>query len=69
MMGMSNYVLDQEDQFITEVEAKIGGMESVGELTNHLQHAGHFDLIKHMDSFEQIEFVETMWDEFWSKYQ
>jgi hypothetical protein len=65
-MGMSNYVLDQEDQFITEVEARIGGMESVGELTNHLQHAGHFDLIKHMDSFEQIEFVETMWDEFWA---
>ena len=65
-MGMSSYVMDCEDQFITEVSASIGGMESVGELTNHLQHAGHFELIKHMDDYTQIEFVETLWEEYWA---
>lgn len=67
-MGMSSYVMDCEDQFITEVSASIGGMESVGELTNHLQHAGHFELIRHMDVREQLEFVETMWDQYWADY-
>ena len=65
-MGMSSYVMDCEDQFITEVSASIGGMESVAELTNHLQHAGHFELIKHMDDYTQIEFVETLWEEYWA---
>ena len=67
-MGMSGYIMDCEDAFMHEVNTSILGMESVGELSNHLQHAGHFDLIKHMDVREQLEFVETMWDEFWGQY-
>ena len=65
-MGMSDFVLTCEEVFVDEVDAKIGQMETVAELTNYLQHAGHFELIKHMDDYTQIEFVETLWEEYWS---
>ncbi len=65
-MGMSSYVMDCEDQFINSVSLRIGGCESVAELNNSLTKDNCFADIAHMGATEQLEFVEELWNEFWT---
>ena len=65
-MGMSSYVMDSEDQFITEVSARIGSCESVNELLESLHKDGCTRLIAHMTGEEKLDFVCELWNDFWS---
>ncbi len=67
-MGMSSYVMDCEDQFINSVSLRIGGCEQVSELLNLLTKDNCFADIAHMSANEQLEFVDELWNEFWSEY-
>ena len=67
-MGMSNYVMDLEDQFIEQAEKRIRGCDNWGELGDSLLRDGCFNLIPHMDEYQKAEFVEELWNEFWSEY-
>lgn len=67
-MGMSSYVMDCEDQFIESVRLRIGGCEHVSELLNALTKDNCFNDIAHMSAAEQIEFVEELWNDFWSDH-
>lgn len=66
-MGMSSFVMDSEDQFIDEVSARIGGCEDVGELLESIERDGCLRLIAHMSDGEKCEFVEELWNDFWSE--
>lgn len=67
-MGMSSYVMDCEDQFINSVSLRIGGCEQVSELLNLLTKDKCFADIAHMSANEQLEFVDELWNEYWSEY-
>ena len=67
-MGMSNYVMDCEEQFINSVSLRIGGCEHISELLNALTKANCFNDIAHMNANEQLEFVDELWNEYWSEY-
>ena len=67
-MGMSSYVMDCEEQFINSVSLRIGGCEQVSELLNLLTKDKCFADIAHMSANEQLEFVDELWNEFWSEY-
>ena len=67
-MGMSSYVMDCEEQFINSVSLRIGGCEQVSELLNLLTKDKCFTDIAHMSANEQLEFVDELWNEFWSDY-
>ena len=67
-MGMSSYVMDCEEQFINSVNLRIGGCESVAELNNLLTKDKCWVDIMHMSAPEQLEFVDELWNEFWSDY-
>lgn len=66
-MGMSSYVMDCEDKFIDEVSARIGGCESVGELLESLEKDGCMKLCIHMTDTQKLEFVDELWNDFWSE--
>jgi hypothetical protein len=63
---MSSYVMDSEEQFINSVSLRIGGCEHVSELLNALKKDNCFADIAHMDATEQLEFVDELWNDFWS---
>ena len=67
-MGMSSFVMDCEEQFINSVSLRIGGCEQVSELLNLLTKDKCFADIAHMSTNEQLEFVDELWNEFWSEY-
>lgn len=67
-MGMSSFVMDCEEQFINSVSLRIGGCEQVSELLNLLTKDKCFADIAHMSANEQLEFVDELWNEFWSEY-
>ncbi len=67
-MGMSSYVMDCEEQFINSVNLRIGGCESVQELVNSLTRDKCWSDIQHLSANEQLEFVDELWNEFWSEY-
>jgi len=64
---MSSYVMDCEDKFIDEVSARIGGCESVGELLESLEKDGCMKLCIHMTDTQKLEFVDELWNDFWSE--
>jgi hypothetical protein len=66
-VGMSSYVMDCEDKFIDEVSARIGGCESVGELLESLEKDGCMKLCIHMTDTQKLEFVDELWNDFWSE--
>ena len=67
-MGMSSYVMDCEEQFINSVNLRISGCEHVSELNNLLTKDGCFYDIAYMSAAEQLDFVDELWNEFWSEY-
>ena len=67
-MGMSSYVMDCEDHFIESVSLRICVCEHVSELLNALTKDNCFNDIAHMSAAEQIEFVEELWNDFWSDH-
>ena len=67
-MGMSNYVMDCEEQFINSVSLRIGGCEHITELHMTLTRDKCWNDIAHMSANEQLEFVEELWNEYWSEY-
>ena len=67
-MGMSSYVMDCEDQFIESVSLRICGCEHVSELVNALTKDNCFADIAHMSAAEQLEFVQWLWDDFYSDH-
>lgn len=67
-MGMSSFVMDSEDQFIDEVSARIVGCECVHELLESLERDDCMRLIAHMTDGEKCEFVEELWNDFWSDH-
>ena len=68
MGKMKSWMMDLEEQFIQDVSDRIGGCEMVEELIEKLLADGCFDNISHMSSSEKDEFVEELWNEFWSDY-
>ena len=66
-MGMSSFVMDCEEQFINSVNLRIGGCESVQELVNSLTRDKCWSDIQHLSPNEQLEFVDELWNEFWSE--
>ncbi len=66
-MGMSSYIMDCEEQFINSVSLRIGECESVGELTNSLTKDNCFADIAYMNTTEQLELVDELWNDFWSE--
>ena len=67
-MGMSSYVMDCEDQFINSVSLRIGGCEHITELLMALTRDKCWNDIAYMTANEQLEFVEELWNEYWSEY-
>jgi len=67
-MGMSSYVMDCEEQFINSVNLRIGGCEHITELHMALTRDKCWSDIAYMSANEQLEFVEELWNEFWSEY-
>jgi hypothetical protein len=66
-MGMSSYIMDLEDQFIDEASKRIGGCEDIGELLESLERDGCMKLCVHMSDTQKLEFVDEIWNEFWSE--
>lgn len=67
-MGMSSYIMDLEDQFIKEASKRIGGCENIGELLESLEKDGCMKLCIHMTDTQKLEFVDEIWNEYWSEY-
>jgi hypothetical protein len=65
-MGMSSFLLTCEDVFIDEANAVIGECECVDDLLKTLEEAGHMSLMVHYSDREKLEFVDEIWNEFWS---
>ena len=65
-MGMSDFVLTCEDVFIDEARAVVGECECVDDLLKTLEEAGHMRLMIHYSDREKLEFVDEIWNEYWS---
>ena len=68
-MGMSDFVLTCEDVFIDEANAVIGECDDVNDLLQTLEEAGHMHLMAHYSDREKLEFVDEIWNEYWSAAQ
>lgn len=68
MGKMKSYMMDLEDQFINSVSLRIGGCEHITELHMALTRDKCWNDIAHMSANEQLEFVEELWNEYWSEY-
>ena len=66
IMGMSNYVMDCEEQFEDAVLARIEECESPDALNWKLVEDKCFVNIMHLSGPEQDELVYNLWDEYWS---
>ena len=67
-MGMSSYVMDCEDTFIDKANAVIGECDDINDLLQSLEEAGHMKLCVHMTDTQKLEFVDEIWNEYWSDY-
>ena len=65
-MGMSNYILDLEEQFDSRVEEAVKQSECVDEAVAEAMK--HRDLVAHMTNAEVGGYVYEGWHEIWSNY-
>ncbi len=65
-MGMSNWILDLEEQFDSKVEAAVKQSECVEEAVAEAMK--HRDLVANMTDEEVEEYVHEGWNEIWSNY-
>tara|TARA_E500000318_G_C3569062_1_gene216998 strand:- start:7555 stop:7770 length:216 start_codon:yes stop_codon:yes gene_type:complete len=68
MGKMKAYMMDLEEQFIDAVTERIGGCEEVSELMLQLVNDDKMDLISHFSTNEKIEYINELWNEYWSEY-
>ena len=68
MGKMKAYMMDLEEQFLDEVSAHIKGCEHVEELMLSLVNGDCMKLISHMSTNEQIDYINELWDSYWSQY-
>lgn len=66
-MGMSSFVLTCEEVFVDAANAVVGECECVHELLENLEKNGHLRLLAHMSDGEKCEFVDELWNDFWSE--
>ena len=67
-MGMSNWILDNEDKFWDKVYDKITESEHVSEAMNFAVELGKKE-VPHLDTDTIEDGVSYGWDECWSKYR
>ena len=65
-MGMSNWILDLEEQFDSKVEEAVKQSECVEEAV--VEAMKHRDLVANMTDEEIEEYVYEGWNEIWSNY-
>ena len=65
-MGMSNWILDLEEQFDSKVEAAVKQSECVEEAVAEAMK--HRVLVANMTDDEVEEYVHEGWNEIWSNY-
>jgi len=65
-MGMSNWILDLQEQFDSKVEDAIKQSEVVEEAVAEAMK--HRDLVAHLSDDEVTEMVYEGWNEIWSNY-
>lgn len=68
MGKMKAYMMDLEEQFIDAVTERIRGCEEVSELMLQLVNDDKMDLISHFSTNEKIEYINELWNEYWSEY-
>ena len=68
MGKMKAYMMDLEEQFIDEVSVRIKGCEQVEELMLNLVNGDCMKLISHMSTNEQIDYINELWNSYWSQY-
>ena len=69
-MGMSSYILDQEEEFFDKAEDIISESESIEEaIGNVIKFAKDKWLVPHLTEDEIEDQTRDCWDEYWSKYQ
>ncbi len=61
-------MMDMEEEFIDEVAARIGGCEQVEDLMLELVNADKMRLVSHLSTAEQIDWINEMWNNFWTEY-
>ena len=66
IMGMSNWILDLEEQFDSKVEEAVKQSECVEEAVAEAMK--HRDLVANMTDEEVEEYVHEGWNEIWSNY-
>ena len=66
-MGMSSYVMDCEEAFVDAVSTRIGECESVDQLNWKLIEDRCFVNIMHLSGPQQDEWVDELWNHFWSE--
>ena len=67
-MGMSNWILDNEDKFWDKVYDKITESEHISEAMNFAVAVGKKE-VPHLDAYTIEAGVSYGWDECWSKYR
>ena len=65
-MGMSNWIVDLEEQFDSKVEEAVKQSECVEEAVAEAMK--HRDLVTHMTDEEVEDYVGEAWNEIWSNY-
>lgn len=68
MGKMKAYMMDLEEQFIDDVSIHIKGCEDVSELMLKLVNNNSLELIKHMSTSEKVEYINELWNSYWSEY-
>ena len=69
-MGMSSYILDQEEEFFDKAADIVSESESVEEaVTNVIKFAKDKWLVPHLTEDEIEDQTRDFWNEYWSKYQ
>ena len=66
-MGMSNWILDNEDKFWDKVYDKITESEHISEAMSFAVELGKIE-VPHLDDETIEDHVSYGWDEVWSKY-
>ena len=67
-MGMSNWILDNEDKFWDKVYDKITESEHISEAMNFAVELGKKE-VPHLDAYTIADCVSYGCDECWSKYR
>ena len=66
-MGMSSYILDNEEKFWDKVYDKITESEHISEAMSFAVELGKKE-VPHLDTYTIEDHVSYGWDEVWSKY-